>query len=251
MLIFLDTANIAEIREMAELGVLDGVTTNPSLMAKAGRTDYRNVVQEVCFLVQGPVSAEVISIVADGMVDEAVKILQWSPHVVVKIPFTEEGLKALKRLRGRHADPQTICDGCPWLGKCDTPLEKARDIVSAQPVQFNVTLIFSANQALIAAKAGAAYVSPFVGRLDDAGNDGMRVVEEIRTVFDNYGIETMIITASVRHPMHMVQAAMLGSEVATVPYDVLKKAIRHPLTDAGLKAFIDDWKKVDSGRKQP
>ena len=249
MLIFLDTANIDEIREIAALGILDGVTTNPSLMAKMGRTDYKNVTQEVCYLVQGPVSAEVISTDAQGMVDEALAIIQWSPHVAVKIPFTEEGLKALKMLRGRHADPATICDRCPWLGKCDTPIEKARDMVVAQPIQFNVTLIFSANQALLAAKAGAAYVSPFIGRLDDAGNDGMRVVEEIRTIFDNYGLETKIITASARHPMHMVQAAVLGSDVITIPYTVLKKAIRHPLTDAGLKAFLADWDKVKAQQK--
>lgn len=249
MLIFLDTANVDEIREMAELGVIDGVTTNPSLMARVGRTDYRNVVHEVCFLVQGSVSAEVIGTQSDAMVDEALKIIQWSPYVAVKVPFTEDGLRTLKRLAGRHADPQTICEGCPWLGHCATPLEKARQMVTEQPIQFNVTLIFSANQALLAAKAGATYVSPFVGRLDDAGNDGMRVVEETRAVFDNYGFATKIITASVRHPMHVVQAALMGSEVATVPYDVLKKAMRHPLTDAGVKAFADDWKKVEARQK--
>jgi transaldolase len=230
------------------LGVIDGVTTNPSLMAKMGRTDYKEVVQEVCFLVQGPVSAEVISTEADGMVEETLTIAQWSPHVAVKLPFTEQGLRALKALRGRHAEPDTICDGCPWLGKCDTPLEKARAIVSEQRIQFNITLIFSANQALLAAKAGAAYVSPFIGRLDDAGNDGMRIIDEIRAIFDNYGIETKVLTASVRHPMHMVQAAVIGSDVATVPYDVLKKSIRHPLTDAGLKAFVDDWRKVEAAQ---
>ena len=246
MLIFLDTANIDEIREMAKLGVIDGVTTNPSLMAKMGRTDYRNVTQEVCYLVQGPVSAEVISTDAEGMVEETLKIAQWSPHVAVKIPFIEEGLEALKTLRGRHANRETICSGCPWLGKCATPLEKAREVVTEKPIQFNVTLIFSANQALLAAKAGAAYVSPFIGRLDDAGNDGMRVIREIRTVFDNYGFQTKILTASVRHPMHLVEAAVIGSEVATVPYTVLKKAIRHPLTDAGLKAFVHDWKQVEA-----
>ena len=244
MRIFLDTASIDEIREMAALGILDGVTTNPSLMAKQGRTDYKNVTQEICFLVQGPVSAEVISTDAEGMVREALEICQWSPHVAVKIPFTTEGLKALKALRGRHPDPETICAGCPWLGQCDTPLDTARELVRARPIQFNVTLIFSANQALLAAKAGAAYVSPFVGRLDDAGNDGMRVIEEIRTIFDNYGIETQILTASCRHPMHIVQAALIGSDVATVPYDVLKKAMRHPLTDAGVQAFTTDWQKV-------
>jgi transaldolase len=244
MQIFLDTANIDEIREMAELGVIDGVTTNPSLMAKTGRIDYKNVTQEVCYLVQGPVSAEVISTDAQGMIEETLQIAQWSPHVAVKVPFTEEGLKALKALRNRHADPETICDGCPWLGQCDTPIELARDLVIAQPIQFNVTLIFSVNQALLAAKAGAAYASPFVGRLDDAGNGGMPLIEEIRTVYDNFGLQTKIITASVRHPMHMVEAALLGSDVATVPYAVLKKAMRHPLTDAGLKAFLADWEKV-------
>lgn len=249
MLIFLDTANIDEIREMAELGVIDGVTTNPSLMAREGRTDYKNVTQEVCFLVQGPVSAEVISTDAEGIVEEALRIAQWSPHVAVKIPFIEEGLKALKMLRGRHADPDTICDGCPWLGKCDTPLEKARELVAHRPLQFNVTLIFSANQALLAAKAGATYVSPFIGRLDDAGNEGMRVVEEIRAIFDNYEFETKIITASIRHPMHVVEAGIVGSDVATMGYAVLKKAIRHPLTDAGLKAFLDDWKQVEALRE--
>ena len=246
MLIFLDTANIDEIREMAKLGVIDGVTTNPSLMAKMGRTDYKNVTQEVCYLVQGPVSAEVISTEAAGMVEETLKIAQWSPHVAVKIPFIEEGLEVLKALRGRHANRETICSGCPWLGKCATPLERAHEIVTEQPIQFNVTLIFSANQALLAAKAGAAYVSPFIGRLDDAGNDGMRVIREIRTVFDNYGFQTKILTASVRHPMHLVEAAIIGSDVATVPYAVLKKAIRHPLTDTGLEAFVDDWKKVEA-----
>ncbi|HFD38626.1 MAG TPA: hypothetical protein ENJ31_02065, partial [Anaerolineae bacterium] len=154
MIIFLDTANIDEIREMAALGIIDGVTTNPSLMAKVGRTDYKAVVQEVCYLVQGPVSAEVISTKAQGMIDEALQIIQWSPHVVVKIPFIAEGLKALKALRGRHADPETICAGCPWQGRCDTPLEKARQMVQDEAMHFNVTLIFSANQALLAAKAG-------------------------------------------------------------------------------------------------
>jgi transaldolase len=250
MLIFLDTANVDEIREVAELGILDGVTTNPSLMAKMGRTDIKNVTQEVCYLVQGSVSAEVISTDAAGMVEETVEIAQWSPYVAVKIPFTDEGLKALKILRARHADPETICDGCPWLGKCGTPLEQAREIVAGRPIQFNVTLVFSANQALLAAKAGAAYVSPFVGRLDDAGNDGMRVIEEIRAVYDNFGFDTKILTASIRHPMHLVEAAVLGSDVATVPYGVLMKAIRHPLTDAGLKAFVSDWEKAKAEQRE-
>ena len=241
MLIFLDTAIIDEVREMIELGVIDGVTTNPSLMARAGRHDYRNVTQEICSLVQGPVSAEVISTDAEGMAEEALRIAQWSPHVAVKIPLTRDGLRALKILNSHHADPATICDGCPWLGECDTPPDAARDLVAMRPIQFNVTLIFSANQALLAAKAGATYVSPFAGRLDDAGNDGMRVVQEIRTVLDNYDFETRIIAASIRNPLHLVQASLIGADVATVPYAVLAKAIRHPLTDAGVKAFLDDW----------
>lgn len=246
MLIFLDTANLGEIREMAELGIIDGVTTNPSLMAKVGRTDYRAVVQEVCYLVQGPISAEVISTQSGGMVEEALQIIQWSPHVVVKIPFIQEGLKALKALRGRHADPATICSGCPWLGKCETPLEAARELVQSEGIHVNVTLVFSANQGLLAAKAGATYVSPFVGRLDDAGNEGMDVVADLRSIFDNYGYETRIITASVRHPIHITQAAAIGSDVATVPYAVLKQAIGHPLTDLGVARFAADWEATRS-----
>jgi len=241
MIIFLDTANIDEIREMVGLGIIDGVTTNPSLMAKVGRTDYKEVVQEVCYLVQGPVSAEVIGTEAQDMIDEAIQIIQWSPHVVVKIPFIEEGLKALKALRGRHADPATICDGCPWQGQCATPLDKAREIVTEEPMRFNVTLVFSANQALLAAKAGATYVSPFVGRLDDAGNDGMDVITDIRTILDNYGFDTKIITSSVRHTIHITQAAVIGADVATVPTAVLKKAITHPLTEIGVAQFVADW----------
>jgi transaldolase len=248
MIIFLDTANIDEIREMAELGIIDGVTTNPSLMAKVGRTDYREVVQEVCYLVQGPVSAEVISTEAEGMVEEAIKIIQWSPHVVVKIPFVTEGLKALKALRDRHADPATICEGCLYQGKCGTPIERAQDIVTQEPIRFNVTLVFSANQALLAAKAGATYISPFVGRLDDAGNEGMQVVDDIRTLLDNYGFDAKIITSSVRHPIHVTQAAVIGSDVVTLPYGVLKSAITHPLTDVGLARFVADWEAVSKGR---
>lgn len=246
MIIFLDTAKIDEIREMADLGIIDGVTTNPSLMAQVGRTDYKEVVQEVCYLVQGPVSAEVISTKAEGMIEEAVKIIQWSPHVVVKIPFIEEGLRALKALRGRHAAPGTICEGCPWQGKCSTPIDKAREIVTEEAMRFNVTLVFSANQALLAAKAGATYVSPFVGRLDDAGNEGMEVVDDIRTILDNYGFDTKIIVSSVRHAIHLTQAAVIGADVATLPYGVLKKAITHPLTDMGVARFVADWEAADS-----
>jgi transaldolase len=241
MLIFLDTANLDEIREMAGLGIIDGVTTNPSLMARVGRTDYREVVQEVCWLVQGPVSAEVISTQAEGMIEEAIRIGQWSPHVVVKIPFVVEGLKALRALRGRHADPATICKGCAWQGRCDTPIDKAREMVTEEPMHFNVTLVFSANQGLLAAKAGATYVSPFIGRLDEVGQAGMEVVAELRTILDNYGFETQIITSSVRHPRHITEAALIGSDVATVPSDVLRKAIGHPLTEKGLARFVADW----------
>lgn len=244
MIIFLDTDNIDEIREMAALDIIDGVTTNPSLMAKVGRTDYREVVQEVCYLVQGPISAEVIGVLAEDMVAEALGIVQWSPHVVVKIPCIEEGFKALKALRGRHANPETICAGCAWQGQCDTPIEVARQMVTDEPMQFNVTLVFSANQALLAAKAGATYVSPFVGRLDDAGAEGVDVVDDIRVILDNYGLDTKIITSSVCHPIHMTQAAVLGSDVATVPTKVLKKAITHPLIDAGVARFVADWESV-------
>lgn len=247
MIIFLDTAILDEIREMADLGVIDGVTTNPSLMAQAGRSDYKNVVQEVCYLVQGPVSAEVTSTQAEGMIKEALQIIQWSPHVVVKIPMIEEGLKALKVLRGRHADPETICAGCPWQDKCDTPLEEARQMVTEESMRFNVTLVFSAAQALLAAKAGATYVSPFVGRLDDASNEGMQVIEDIRTMLDNYNFDTKIITSSVRHVMHLVEAAVIGADVATVPFGVLKKSITHPLTDMGVARFTADWEAVSAG----
>ncbi len=244
MKIFLDTANVDEIREMAELGLIDGVTTNPSLMAKEGRTDYLNVVREVCYLVQGPISAEVTSSEAAGMIAEAREIANWSPHVVIKVPFILQGLKTMRALRRHHADPDRICQGCPWLGQCDTPLEIAQEMVMAVPVQFNVTLIFSANQALLAAKAGAAYVSPFIGRLDDVGHEGMEVIGEIREIFDNYGFGTQILTASARHPRHLTEAAMIGSDVITVPYGVLKKALGHPLTDKGQAAFLADWEAV-------
>ena len=244
MQIFADSANVGEIAKWLKMGVIDGVTTNPSLMAKMGRTDYRNVAQEVCYLVQGSVSAEVISTDAEGMVEETLRIAQWSPHVAVKVPFIEEGLKALKRLKGVHADPKTICDGCPWLGHCDTPLEKARASVVARPIQFNVTLVFSANQALLAAKAGAAYVSPFVGRLDDIGHDGMQLVEEIVGVFNYYDLPTQVIAASIRHPQHCLAAAQAGAHIATVPYKVLMQMIKHPLTDIGIARFLADWKRV-------
>jgi len=244
MQIFLDTAKIEEIREAVELGVISGVTTNPSLMMRAGRGDYKAVAQEICYLVQGPVSAEVTSTEAEEMVEQAKAIAQWSPHVVVKIPVTAEGLKAIHALSELTPDPDNICQGCPWRGKCQTDPDVAHDLALTWGIRTNATLVFSANQALLAALAGASYVSPFVGRLDDAGNDGMQVVADIVDIFATYGFETQIIAASIRHPMHIVQAALLGADIATVPYAVLMKAIRHPLTDVGIERFLADWAKV-------
>jgi len=247
MMIFLDTAKIEEIRAAAELGVISGVTTNPSLMARAGRADYKNVAQEICYIVQGPVSAEVVSQDADGMVEEARRIAQWSPHVVIKVPVTEEGLKAMSRLSKMTPDPDAICEGCPWRGKCETDPDVAHDLALTWGIRTNATLVFSVNQALLAALAGADYVSPFIGRLDDAGNDGMQVLRDIVEVFDIHGFETQIIAASIRHPMHVVEAALAGADIATVPYTVLMKALKHPLTDVGVKRFLEDWAKVAGG----
>ena len=244
MQIFLDTAKIEEIREAVELGVISGVTTNPSLMMRAGRGDYKAVAQEICYLVQGPVSAEVTSTEAEEMVEQAKAIAQWSPHVVVKIPVTAEGLRAIHALSELTPDPDNICQGCPWRGKCQTDPDVAHDLALTWGIRTNATLVFSANQALLAALAGASYVSPFVGRLDDAGNDGMQVVADIVEIFAAYGFETQIIAASIRHPMHIVQAALLGADIATVPYAVLMKAIKHPLTDVGIERFLADWAKV-------
>jgi len=244
MQIFLDTAKIEEIREAVELGVISGVTTNPSLMMRAGRGDYKAVAQEICYLVQGPVSAEVTSTEAEEMVEQAKAIAQWSPHVVVKIPVTAEGLRAIHALSKLTPDPDNICQGCPWRGKCQTDPDVAHDLALTWGIRTNATLVFSANQALLAALAGASYVSPFVGRLDDAGNDGMQVVADIVDIFAAYGFETQVIAASIRHPMHIVQAALLGADIATVPYAVLMKAIKHPLTDVGIERFLADWAKV-------
>jgi transaldolase len=244
MKLFLDTADIEEIRDIAAWGILAGVTTNPSLMAKAGRGDYKAVAQEICYIVQGPVSAETVSLDAEGMIAEATEFATWSPHVVVKIPTIAEGLKALSRLRELKVDTERLCQGCPWFGQCDTPIDLARDLARSWGIRTNATLVFSATQALMAATAGASYVSPFVGRLDDAGNDGMQIIADIVAIFQNYGIESEIITASVRHVMHMVEAARLGADIATVPYAVMQKALTHPLTDVGVKRFLEDWAKV-------
>ncbi len=210
--IFLDTANIDEIREAASWGVLDGVTTNPSLVAKTGRK-WSEVVQDILTLVDGPISLEVTSTHAEEMVKEGRKLAQLHKNVVVKIQMTTEGLKAIKAL-------------------------------SKEGVRINTTLIFSANQAILAAKAGAKYVSPFIGRLDDQGQEGMQVVQEIIQIFRNYDWDCEVLVASIRHPLHVIEAAKLGADIVTVPFDVLKKMTGHTLTDVGLKRFLDDWQKV-------
>ncbi len=212
MLFFLDTANFDEIREAADFGFLDGVTTNPTLVSKEGK-DFKETVLKICGVVKGPVNAEVVSTDAPGMVAEAREIIKWAPNIFVKIPMTEEGMKATSRL-------------------------------SQEGVRVNVTLIFSPNQSLLAAKAGATYVSPFVGRLDDVGEDGMKVVEESVNIFKIYNYNTQVLAASLRHPMHVFRAAQAGAHVATMPFSVLKQMFKHPLTDIGLKRFLDDWKKV-------
>ncbi|MFQ6059320.1 MAG: fructose-6-phosphate aldolase [Anaerolineae bacterium] len=213
MKFFLDTAKVEEVRQAEEWGMLDGVTTNPSLAARAGR-DFKETILEICQIAQGrPVSAEVVSLEAEGMVREARLLAGWADNIVVKIPFTEEGLKALK-------------------------------VLSAEGIKTNVTLIFSTNQGLMAAKAGGTYVSPFIGRLDDISHEGMEVVRELAEIFALYGLESEIITASIRHPRHVVEAALAGSDIATIPFAVLQKMIRHPLTDVGLERFLADWRKV-------
>ena len=212
MKFFIDSANIGDIREALSLGMCDGVTTNPSLVAKEKRP-FNDVVKEILEAVPGPVSLEVISLDAAGMVAEAKKLVELGGNVVIKVPLTTEGLKATKILSG---------DG----------------------IDVNQTLVFSPIQALMAAKAGAAYVSPFVGRLDDVAQDGMELVEQILGIFDNYGFSTEVIVASVRHPMHVLEAATLGADIATIPFNVIAQLAKHPLTDAGIEKFLADWKKV-------
>ena len=213
MQFFIDTANLGEIRAAMDMGLVDGVTTNPSLMSKEA-SDWREIAAEICRLVPGPVSLEVISLDAEGMVREARDLVQYGPNVVVKVPMTGEGLKAVR-------------------------------ILKSMDIETNVTLVFSAAQALLAAKAGAAYVSPFLGRLDDVGQDGMELVQQILTVFANYGFSTRIIAASVRHPLHVLDAALAGAHIATVPYKILTQLLSHPLTDKGIAAFLKDWEKKE------
>jgi len=215
MKFFIDTGNIDEIKEGLELGMVDGVTTNPSLVAKENK-DFDTVVREILEIVKGPVSLEVISEDAEGMVVEGKKLAKLADNVVVKIPMTTEGLKATR-------------------------------ILSDLGISVNQTLIFSPMQALLAAKAGADYVSPFIGRLDDISHNGMDLVEQILTIIDNYGFDCEVIVASVRHPLHVLDAALLGADIATIPFKVIKQLAGHPLTDVGLKKFLDDWRSVPKG----
>lgn len=212
MKFFIDTADVSEIKEAAALGVLDGVTTNPSLVAKTGRP-FREVLDEILEVVDGPVSAEVTATDVDGMKREAQELSAIHENIVVKIPIIQDGLKVVK-----------------WCAH--------------EGIHTNVTLCFNPLQALMAAKAGASYISPFVGRLDDISHDGMELIEQIRRIYDNYGFDTEILVASVRNPMHVVQAALMGADVATIPFKVISQLIRHPLTDIGLERFLTDWKKV-------
>lgn len=212
MKFFIDTANIEEIRKAWELGVVDGVTTNPSLLAKEGK-DPVETFRQICSIVNGPVSAEVVGLTAVEMVREATVLAKIHKNIVIKIPMIEEGLKAVKKL-------------------------------TAAGIKTNVTLIFSSTQALLAAKAGATYVSPFVGRLDDISHDGMAIVQEIVDIYDNYLFDTEIIVASIRNPLHVLDAARMGADIATIPYSVITQLIKHPLTDIGLAKFLKDWEKV-------
>ena len=213
MKFFIDTANLEAIREIKAMGMCDGVTTNPSLMAKAGRQDTDALLKEICDLVQGPVSGEVVAVDAAGMVAEGERLAKLSDHIVVKIPTTYEGLKAIAALSG---------EGIP----------------------VNATLVFSPTQALLVAKAGAAYCSPFVGRLDDISHDGMDLIEQVVEIYANYELGTEVLVASVRHPNHVVEAALMGADVATIPPKVIKQLVQHPLTDKGLAAFLADWDRL-------
>lgn len=215
MKFFIDTANLDEIKEAAELGILDGVTTNPSLVAKEKYDiNFKDLIGEICKIVPGPVSAEVVSTDVDGMMNEAHDLAKIADNVVIKIPLLKDGLKAVKRLKG-------------------------------EGIKTNVTLCFSPSQALLAAKAGASFISPFIGRLDDISTEGMELIEQIVTIYGNYGFDTEVLVASVRHPMHVVQAALLGADVVTMPFKVIDQLIKHPLTDIGLERFLSDWKKTN------
>lgn len=212
MKFFLDTANVEEIKRVTRLGLVDGITTNPSLIAKEGR-NFKEVIQEICAIVDGPVSAEVIGTTAEAMLEEAFELAQWAPNVVIKLPMTEDGLFACNAL-------------------------------SRKGIKTNVTLIFSAAQGLMAAKAGATYISPFIGRLDDVAVDGMQLVRDLKTILDNYGFETEIISASIRNVGHVEKAALAGAHIATIPGSLLPVLWKHPLTDIGIEKFLSDWSKA-------
>ena len=212
MKIFLDTANIAEIREAASMGILDGVTTNPSLVAKEGK-NFKDLLKEICTVVKGDVSAEVVATELDGMMSEARDLAKVASNIVVKVPLTKEGLKAVKQLK-------------------------------SEGIRTNVTLCFSPNQALFAAKAGAYIISPFVGRLDDISTSGMDLIRQIVTIYKNYDFPTQVLVASIRHPLHVVESAMMGAHIGTMPFAVFNQLIKHPLTDIGLERFLADWKKM-------
>jgi transaldolase len=212
MKFFIDTANIDEIKEANDMGMVDGVTTNPSLIAKEGR-DFEEIIKEICEIVDGPISAEVVSTDTEGMLEEARKLSKIHNNIVVKIPMLVDGLKATRKL-------------------------------SEEGIKTNVTLVFSPLQALMAAKAGATYVSPFIGRLDDISQEGLLLVEQIVEIYSNYAFDTEIIVASIRNPLHVLESALMGADIATIPFNVLSKLAAHPLTDKGLKAFLDDWNKA-------
>jgi transaldolase len=213
MKFFIDTANTNEIRKAYEMGVIDGVTTNPSLISKENR-DFESLIKDICQIIQGlPVSLEVLSLKFEGMVEEARGLAKMGENIVVKIPMTAEGLRAIK-------------------------------VLISEGIKTNTTLVFSPTQALLAAKAGTTYVSPFIGRLDDISQTGMDLVEQIVAIFDNYGFESEVIVSSIRHPIHVLEAALIGADVATIPYKVIEQLIRHPLTDIGIDRFLADWKKV-------
>ncbi len=212
MKFFIDTADIGEIRKAHAMGVLDGVTTNPSLVAKTGRR-FHDILADIVAVVDGPISAEVTALDADGMIAQGRELAKIHPNIVVKIPMTLDGLRATKTLSG---------EGTP----------------------VNMTLVFSASQGLLAAKAGATYASPFIGRLDDISTEGMQLIADLVTIYENYGYDTQVLAASIRHPMHVVEAAKLGAHVATIPYKIIEQLVHHPLTDSGLKKFLSDWEKV-------
>jgi transaldolase len=212
MKFFIDTANINEIKEANDMGMVDGVTTNPSLIAKEGR-DFEEIIKEICEIVDGPISAEVVSTDTEGMLEEARKLSKIHNNIVIKIPMLVDGLKATRKL-------------------------------SEEGIKTNVTLVFSPLQALMAAKAGATYVSPFIGRLDDISQEGLLLVEQIVEIYSNYAFDTEIIVASIRNPLHVLESALIGADIATIPFNVLSKLAAHPLTDKGLKAFLDDWNRA-------